>query len=395
MQRSGHADRLVGHCRGGRRENRDGDAVSASSRHRAGARLISQHRRRDPELSAVGPMGIPACSHSARATPNSGAIPERRTRIGATGCSRSNPASRRTIFSAWRRPTTAAARPSSMSGDRDGGLAVGHVETTPRRVSLPVQGQRGGVRVAVCGREKRYLRPGETLRNARDLRGRPRRRLLRRVEQLPASHGRTRHDAGDPARDGLRTDLVCLGLRARLHHGADRGHAAQGEGAGLGVGRHRRRLAGDDRRLDSRSRQVSERRGRHARSGRGHSRRRLEAPPLVLAAVGRAGIGPLARSRRHAAARQGRRSTKDFLVEQLLPVPGVRSNGAAYAGADQEIHRRLGVRRTQDRRPAFEQRRALLQSCAPPCRSRGIGGGLADVSSARSTKPRLPSTATP
>jgi alpha-galactosidase len=44
---------------------------------------------------------------------------------------------------------------------RDGGLAVGHVETTPKRVSLPVQGQRGSVRVAVCGREKRDLKPGQ------------------------------------------------------------------------------------------------------------------------------------------------------------------------------------------------------------------------------------------
>jgi alpha-galactosidase len=44
---------------------------------------------------------------------------------------------------------------------RDGGLAVGHVEGTPKRVSLPVQGQRGAVRVAVCGREKRDLKSGE------------------------------------------------------------------------------------------------------------------------------------------------------------------------------------------------------------------------------------------
>jgi alpha-galactosidase len=44
---------------------------------------------------------------------------------------------------------------------RDGGLAVGHVETTPRRVSLPVHGQRGAVRVAVCGRGKHKLGPGE------------------------------------------------------------------------------------------------------------------------------------------------------------------------------------------------------------------------------------------
>ncbi len=54
---------------------------------------------------------------------------------------------------------------------RDGGLAVGHVETTPKRVSLPVQGQRGSVRVAVCGREKRDLKPGESFDTPRDLRG--------------------------------------------------------------------------------------------------------------------------------------------------------------------------------------------------------------------------------
>jgi alpha-galactosidase len=44
---------------------------------------------------------------------------------------------------------------------RDGGLAVGHAESVPKRVSLPVQAERGAVRVAVCGREKRYLRPDE------------------------------------------------------------------------------------------------------------------------------------------------------------------------------------------------------------------------------------------
>ena len=44
---------------------------------------------------------------------------------------------------------------------RDGGLAVGHVETTPRRVSLPVEGQRAAARVAVCGRDKHNLKPGE------------------------------------------------------------------------------------------------------------------------------------------------------------------------------------------------------------------------------------------
>ena len=44
---------------------------------------------------------------------------------------------------------------------RNGGLAVGHVEATPKRVSLPVEGRQGAVRVAVCGREKRVLAPGQ------------------------------------------------------------------------------------------------------------------------------------------------------------------------------------------------------------------------------------------
>ena len=45
---------------------------------------------------------------------------------------------------------------------RAGGVAVGHVETSPRRISLPVHAVRNHVRVAVCGNEKRYLRPGES-----------------------------------------------------------------------------------------------------------------------------------------------------------------------------------------------------------------------------------------
>lgn len=43
---------------------------------------------------------------------------------------------------------------------RDCGLAIGHVETTPKLVSLPVQEQHGRVRMAVCCREKISLEPG-------------------------------------------------------------------------------------------------------------------------------------------------------------------------------------------------------------------------------------------
>ena len=42
---------------------------------------------------------------------------------------------------------------------RDGGLAVGHLEPTPQRVSLPVQEEHATIRVAVCGRELRELPP--------------------------------------------------------------------------------------------------------------------------------------------------------------------------------------------------------------------------------------------
>ena len=45
---------------------------------------------------------------------------------------------------------------------RDGGLAVGHVETTPKLVSLPIQGQHGTVRVAMCSRQKLELCAGDS-----------------------------------------------------------------------------------------------------------------------------------------------------------------------------------------------------------------------------------------
>ncbi len=78
-----------------------------------------------------------------------------------------------------------------------------------------------------------------TVRNAGDLRRRASRRLFRRAEQLSTPHVRTRPDPGGGAGGVLRTDLVCLGLRARLHHGVDRGNTAQGEGVGIGMGGHR------------------------------------------------------------------------------------------------------------------------------------------------------------
>lgn len=46
----------------------------------------------------------------------------------------------------------------------DAGIAVGHVETVPRLVSLPVSAQPGGTRIGISGEEPALLAPGATLR---------------------------------------------------------------------------------------------------------------------------------------------------------------------------------------------------------------------------------------
>ncbi|TGX52556.1 alpha-galactosidase [Sphingomonas gei] len=54
--------------------------------------------------------------------------------------------------------------PVSVVWRRDVGLAVGHVETVPRLVSLPVTAQPGGTRVGISGDEQTVLAPGATLK---------------------------------------------------------------------------------------------------------------------------------------------------------------------------------------------------------------------------------------
>src|SRR5476649_1744627 len=160
---------------------------------------------------------------------------------------------------------------------RDCGLAVGHLETVPKEVSLPI--------------------------HADDLRDGAPGRLLRHAGQLPAHDGRP-----GPARAGhagrqLRADLVRLGLRARLFHGADRGHAAQGQGRRPGLGRHRRRLANRQRRLVRQQGKIPARRSRPETAGRRNPRGRAQAEAVVFAPGGRSRQRPAARPYRHAAAR--------------------------------------------------------------------------------------------
>lgn len=53
--------------------------------------------------------------------------------------------------------------PVSVVWRRDVGLAVGHLETVPRLVSLPVASQPGGTRIGMTGDETMLLAPGATL----------------------------------------------------------------------------------------------------------------------------------------------------------------------------------------------------------------------------------------
>ncbi|MEJ0061549.1 MAG: glycoside hydrolase family 36 protein [Terricaulis sp.] len=53
--------------------------------------------------------------------------------------------------------------PVAVVWRRDGGLAIGHVETVPKLISLPVSAERGGTAIAMEGEETRTLAPGETL----------------------------------------------------------------------------------------------------------------------------------------------------------------------------------------------------------------------------------------
>ena len=53
--------------------------------------------------------------------------------------------------------------PVAVVWRRDVGLAVGHVETVPRLVSLPVAAQPGGTRLGLSGDGAKALAPGETL----------------------------------------------------------------------------------------------------------------------------------------------------------------------------------------------------------------------------------------
>ncbi len=177
------------------------------------------------------------------------------------------------------------------------------------------------------------------------------------------------------ARVRVRAGVVRLGLRARVHDGPGGEHAAQGARARLRMGGARRRLADQRRRLD-----ISTARSfRAATTTCATSSSAIRAQGMKPAPVDRAaGRGSrqrrAPRSRRHAAARPVRRIPDGELVELAHAVPRLSTHHRLLRGADQEDHRRLGLRRPQARRPASQLRRALLQQGAQARAPQRVGG---------------------
>ncbi len=109
--------------------------------------------------------------------------------------------------------------PMAVVWRRDAGLAVGHLETVPHLVALPVSTQPGGTRI---GMEADTVHAACTRRHAgaaADLRHGAHRRPFPPARCVSPPDGRARHRRpGQGAGGELRADLVRLGLRARLHH---------------------------------------------------------------------------------------------------------------------------------------------------------------------------------
>ena len=95
---------------------------------------------------------------------------------------------------------------------RDCGLAVGHLETRPRLLSLPVRRTAGGVRIAIAGATKVTLAAGEEFRDAPHIPRGAHGRLFPHARSLPLKDGGAGHVCAAPTCLRLRGDLVRLGL---------------------------------------------------------------------------------------------------------------------------------------------------------------------------------------
>ena len=112
---------------------------------------------------------------------------------------------------------------------RDGGLAVGHVETTSApRLAARAAARRAASSLAVSAAARAHARARAHRSTLRDLHRRPQRRLLRDAGCLPPHHGRA-GPARAARRRRRRTRLSgAPGVTSATARRADRGHAAEG-----------------------------------------------------------------------------------------------------------------------------------------------------------------------
>ena len=96
---------------------------------------------------------------------------------------------------------------------RDCGLAVGHVETVPKLVALPLTHDGAGARIAVECDQAVTLAPGESFSTVDTFVARSSRRLFRDARRLSQVPRRARDGIGRRCRASrIRADLVRLGL---------------------------------------------------------------------------------------------------------------------------------------------------------------------------------------
>ena len=160
-----------------------------------------------------------------------------RMRIAAIGCSRSKRVSCRTIILGMEASDYGSGIPVVDVWRRDGGLAVGHVEDHPKRISLPVQELQGSVRLAACSQEKFTLAAGGDFKTIETFVAVHERRLLLHVEYLSADHGGARIALARRGPACYEPIWCAWGYERDCTTAVDRRHAAEGEGTGLDVGR--------------------------------------------------------------------------------------------------------------------------------------------------------------
>ena len=330
-----------------------------------------------------------------RARPGIGRSRAHPTPIAATGCSRVNAEFDQRNFMGMNASDYGGGTPVVDVWRRDCGLAVGHVETVPKLVALPLTMTEGGARVAVECDQAVTLATGRELFDLRDIRCRASRRLFRDARRLsaassPSAGWRRRRCPRPPmsrsgapgAMSAISPSMQVVGTLPKARE-LGLGWAGLDDGWQTAVGR-----------LVARPGQVPARRRRHDRARQRHQAGGHEAQALDRAACGASRERPPARSSRHAAPRQARRAAGRDLVGQLLPVPRLSGDGGVDKGARPQDHGRMGLCGAQARRPASQRRRALLQSrrtSTPGPRSRSRS---CRISGRRSTRKRLRSIRT-